>query len=128
MPFHSLFATRIYSSRINVNNFSQKLACQSYVKQQNERMPIEFPWMVFKHYFDEFHSFSNSNILFSHSKAALGYLIFQSASYEVTFDCSGVVISEFFVLTAAHCVKPSRAPVVVRFGKVSKMVFHNKIH
>ncbi|XP_031624790.1 basement membrane proteoglycan-like isoform X2 [Contarinia nasturtii] len=53
----------------------------------------EFPWMV-----------------------ALGYL--DANSYKPTFDCGGTIISDSFILTAAHCVKP-RPPVKARMGKVS---------
>ncbi|XP_031624470.1 phenoloxidase-activating factor 3-like [Contarinia nasturtii] len=52
----------------------------------------EFPWMAALVYFDE--------------------------DYKVSFDCGGTIISNKFVLTAAHCVS-QRQPTMVRMGKVS---------
>ncbi|XP_055308885.1 ankyrin-1-like [Sitodiplosis mosellana] len=75
-------------------------ACKIYLKLPIDRVlggeaagPAEFPWM-----------------------AALGY---RSANEKVTFDCGGTVISEFFIMTAAHCARQSRPPIVVRLGKLT---------
>lgn len=57
----------------------------------------EYPWMV-----------------------ALGYVSdHRGDDYEITFDCGGTIVSDFFILTAAHCVKPNREPTIVRMGTVS---------
>lgn len=49
------------------------------------------------------------------TQAALGYL---SSNNGISFDCGGSIIAEYFILTAAHCVRDNRRPVLVRIGKV----------
>lgn len=49
-------------------------------------------------------------------KAVLGYLY---SEYKISFQCASIIISEWFVLTPAHCVSERRLPVLVRVGKVS---------
>ncbi|XP_031619950.1 serine protease persephone-like [Contarinia nasturtii] len=93
-----------YSSVQNIYNELQRArtswkTCKAYTFERSNRIlngepaeEREFPWM-----------------------AALGYL---STNYRVTFDCGGTVISENFILTAAHCARTQRPPIVCRLGKL----------
>ncbi|XP_031616943.1 serine protease persephone-like isoform X2 [Contarinia nasturtii] len=47
--------------------------------------------------------------------AALVYM----DNFKLSFGCSGTIISEFYVMTAAHCARKRRPPVAVRLGKVN---------
>ncbi|XP_031631948.1 serine protease persephone-like isoform X2 [Contarinia nasturtii] len=47
--------------------------------------------------------------------AALGY----NSNYKISFGCGGTIISEHYVMTAAHCCTGKYPPVLVRVGKVS---------
>lgn len=118
------------------NSICMFVACQAYSQRRRPQFtPLahrQYPWMVRIYYalitlneHDVFylHIFKSVFIILSNAfrcKAALYY----SRNNKLEPKCGGTIISNNFVLTAAHCTRPEYRPVSVEVGKVR--MFYSK--